>query len=175
MQQRVLTEGEIDHLLRVPKPVHDFGWHKKLFPLSVGLMERAGRFDLEPLNEGPIRGTQWIYARESLNPIHKNNFSAGLVFQTLQGDKYHLVRCDGPFHRHRNRIEKVTLDRTAHIHHLTERYQLDPKMNDDGFAETTSAFTTLTEAVSHLAGMINLVPDGILFLPMPDNHPKSAS
>jgi hypothetical protein len=61
-------------------------------------------------------------------------------------------------------IEKTVIVRTAYVHRLTERYQRLQPPKPDGFAEETSAYSSVGEAVDVLAALINLEPVGIMFL-----------
>lgn len=59
------------------------------------------------------------------------------------GGEVNLLRCNGPSHPHRNRIEGERFGMAPHIHRATERYQQLPHGSAEGFAQPTDAFYDL--------------------------------
>jgi hypothetical protein len=105
-----------------------------------------------------------VYAREGLHRASED-WSTGLVYTDYAGHSYRVIRCNSAhLEDHVNRIERTVIVRHTHVHTLTERYQRHRRASGDGFAEPTSAFSNLPEAIDHLAMLSNLQPAGRLFL-----------
>lgn len=162
----MLDEDTISYLLDIPKPVSDAAWRSQLLPPTKGEVVGRGRFDLDDLPPtGPIRGRLHLYSRRSLFRAATGDWSVGLVFADYAGRSYRLLRCNGPHTaNHRNLIERDRIVRSAHVHRLTERYQLLDPPRPDGYAEATDDFDSLESALDYLAAAINLQPEGRLWL-----------
>lgn len=162
----MLTEEIIRYLLQVSKPVSDPDWRKALLPPAADSYTLRGRLDLDDLPPtGPVRGQLHLYSRQNLNSAVEGDWSVGLVYTDYAERSYRVVRCNGPHPSdHPNVIEGTVIVRTAHVHRLTERYQRLRPPRPDGFAEETTAYASIGEAVDVLAQLINLEPVGTLFL-----------
>jgi hypothetical protein len=161
----VIADTDIAQLLAVPKMVADIEWRSALLPPSNDGHVRSSRLDLgEVPAEIPLRGYLHVYAREGLHRASED-WSTGLVYTDYAGHSYRVIRCNSAhLEDHVNRIERTVIVRHTHVHTLTERYQRHRRASGDGFAEPTSAFSNLPEAIDHLAMLSNLQPAGRLFL-----------
>ena len=88
----------------------------------------------------------------------EDDFSCGLLYTMPSGEKFTLIRYNGPSHNHANKLEKKKIGYVCHIHKATSRY-LDKTGKGDGYAEPTERFTTLEGALScllkdnHISGL----------------------
>jgi hypothetical protein len=87
----------------------------------------------------------YIYTRTSI--VDPDDFSVGLVFEDLAGNRYPFVRCNGPSPQpHINRWpRRRSISVTPHVHHLTEYYQRRAaerpgQVGPDGFAVPTRLY-----------------------------------
>ena len=161
----VLTESDITYLLEVPKLVDDPDWRSALLPMRTEDYGLRARLDLPDLpSTGPVRGRLLVYTRQNLNPNVGGDWSTGFIYTSYADDRYPVIRCNGPHPSdHTNRIERNKIVRTPHVHRLTERYQRLRPPKSDGFAEETTVYVTIEEALEHLAETINLQVIGALF------------
>lgn len=94
-----------------------------------------------------------IYTRQ--NRRIAENFSCGLIWRSPSGEDVHLVRYNGPSHRHRNALEGDRLEAMPHIHRITRRY-IEAGLDPDGYAGVTDRYLTLCEALDALARDVNV-------------------
>ena len=162
----VLSDEEVARLLAAEKPITDRDWRTSLLPGRREQMTLRGRLDLGELPAtSPLRGRLHVYSRQNLNPAVEGDWSVGLIYTDYADRSYRLVRCNGPHpNDHQNRIEGDVIQRTPHVHVLTERYQRLRRPTQDGFAFPTDAYDTIEGALEHLASIATLVPEGRLFL-----------
>lgn len=123
------------------------------------------------ITKAPKRGTQkgkhfeWDFELESAdgtkftifvrdNSMIENGFSCGLCWVSPSGEHVALLRCNGGYHPHPNRIEGNHLPIQAHIHRATERYM--KRGNPCGFAETTDIYDDIDGALKHLVEVCNV-------------------
>lgn len=161
----VIVDSDIERLLAVAKPVDDINWRSVLLsPKNEGHV-CASRLDLGEVPPTiPLRGYLHIYARQGLHH-ETEDWSVGLVYTDFAGHSYRVIRCNSAHAEdHVNRIERTVIVRQTHVHRLTERYQRHRRAAGDGFAEATTAFSTMPEAIDHLAMLSNLEPAGRLLL-----------
>lgn len=107
----------------------------------------------------------FLFAR--VNIAYPENFSAGLAFVDDDGNEYRIVRCNNSHpEEHENRMEgDVIPPETSHIHTATERYTDARRYWHDHFAVVEpEPFGHLEAAINRLAEMVNLQPEGRLFL-----------
>jgi hypothetical protein len=166
VSHQVLADSDIAWLLAVPKYITDLSWRTKLLPPALGPLDRRGRLDLGDLPPGgPVGGTLLLYARENLRVGVDGDWSVGLAYTDYAGRSYRVLRCNGPHPtEHTNVIEGEHIVRTPHIHRLTERYQRLTPPRPDGYAMPSTEYSTPAEALTHIVGLVNLQPSGILFL-----------
>lgn len=144
---RVLTDREIDELIREPKPLPD-NWPT----LSRPRPKSRYQYDERQLEVGSTGGHRFrIIARR--NRQNQLDFSVVLVFVDTDGTDYRLIRYNGVHpSRHTNRWEKQrdlpnsAFDPAFHIHRATERYQL-AGYAIDGYAETTELYGDFDSAL----------------------------
>jgi hypothetical protein len=135
----VLSDDQIASLLAMPKKVTQA-------PRKAKVKAKHEEYDFAV--EG-ADGTKFtVYARQSL--ILAANFSCGLKWEAPSGEGVTLVRYNGNSHPHGNRLEGTRFVDKFHIHRATERY-LRMGLDSDGFAEETSAYSSLSGAVKALA------------------------
>lgn len=156
----VLDDSIITGLINIPKPVSSGDWQRLRDTTADGFFGRHRIGLADVLDRHPTRGTLTIYTRVGHTP---DDYSTGVTFTSLDGDTYPLIRCNGPSHRHRNQIEGDRIIRRSHVHRLTGRYQ-QSRFKDDGYAQPSNEFANLTEALAHLAALVNVTPVGTLFL-----------
>jgi hypothetical protein len=158
----LLSDEDVATILSVPKFVVDPAWRSKLLPPKATAIDHRGRLDFEDLT-GPVRGKLHAYSRQNLNLEVVGDWSVGLIFTDYADRSYRVLRCNGPHPSdHKNTIEGSTIVRHAHIHRLTERYQLRGK--PDGYAEPTDRYSNIHDAINVFAEMINLQVEGQLFV-----------
>ena len=66
-----------------------------------------------------------------------------------------LVRYNGASHLYPNQLEGNTLEFVPHIHRATERY-LQANLKAEGFAESTSRYTTMSGALHELVNDLHI-------------------
>lgn len=137
---RVLTDQEIEDLIREPKPL-PANWQTRLRPRPKTRYQYDER-QLEVVSEAG-RHFRIIARRNRQNQL---DFSIILFFEDADGSEYNLIRYNGKHSsRHTNRWEKYRglpssrFDPDFHIHRATERYQRDGYAID-GYAEVTGAY-----------------------------------
>jgi hypothetical protein len=163
----ILSDDDIAWLLEIPKLLGDGTWRQRLVPRggSGNVVDRRSRIELEDIPDGGRLGGRFhVYARENLSAVVLGDWSVGLVYADYSEPErsYPVIRCNGPHPSpHPNVIEGDTIIRHAHVHYLTERYQRIRK--PDGFAEPTTAYTTMQGALDHLVSLANLQASGMLF------------
>lgn len=147
-QSPILPDERIAELIEETKPVPT-DWQARLLPSQ----RRAGhrRATLEIFGTDGNRFIATTRQSESF----AENFSAILIHRTADGHAYRLLRCNG-LHPggHRNSIEDSDFGTTFHVHRATERYQVRG-LREDGFAEETSAYSSLSQAIRHLGDIAN--------------------
>jgi len=77
------------------------------------------------------------------------NFSCGLVWQALPGQRVILTRYNGFDHVHANPLERETFEFQCHIHRATTRY-MHAGRKAEMFAEVTQRYATLFDALKCL-------------------------
>ena len=83
-----------------------------------------------------------------------SSFSVGL--RVLRGEEsITLMRCNGPAHAHRNHLEDETFGLECHIHVATARY-INAGRRDEGFAERSSHYSTVDEALAYMLERCNI-------------------
>lgn len=155
---RLLTDEEIDALLREPKALPP-RWESRLTPHA----RSNERYDARQLDVEGEDGHKFriIVRRAHLN---QNDFSVILVFIDEDRTAYRLLRCNGKHpSQHTNRWEKhrglsdSVIRNCFHIHDATERYQIDG-LDIDGFATETSAYSSLPGAITEFIKRGGFVP-----------------
>lgn len=162
----VIVDDDIDWLINLEKPVPDPDWRSHLLPPAEGLSDRHGKYVLEEIPPGGrLGGRLHLYARANLRPNVVGDWSTGLIYTDYADRSYPVVRCNGPHESdHTNTIERTVIVTQPHVHLLTERYQRLRRPKLSGYATPTDAYSTLEEAVEHLASLVNLHPVDRLFL-----------
>jgi hypothetical protein len=131
---RLVTDEEIEALLAEPKAMPpDFVWPPQLRRKARRTYRQAS-WDLG--SDGDVRFV--LAARENVeDPL---DYSVILCATFPDGVSLNLLRCNGPSHGHRNRLEGQAFGPCEHVHWATERYQVVPKSYAEGFARPTDAF-----------------------------------
>lgn len=144
---RLLTDDEIGVLLREPKRLPT-NWRARL-----QVREKSDvRFRQRDLRiEGDNGNTFRIIIRQ--NALNLLDFSLILTFEDEKDGTYRLIRFNG---RHpsdhtntwekRRGLAKSTFRNRFHIHHATERYQIEG-LEIDGYAEPTDNFESFDSAL----------------------------
>ena len=134
----VMTDAQIDALLREPKPMPG-DWATRLSPRAGRIGHHVRDLDVRGDNGSEFR----IIVRQSaVNPL---DFSVILGYRPATGPRlFRLRRYNGRSHEHRNRIEGGRFY-DFHIHMATERYQL-LGMDEDSYAEATDRFADVAAA-----------------------------
>jgi hypothetical protein len=90
-----------------------------------------------------------------MNGKKANAFSIILSYVS-RGKDINLIRCNGHHAAHTNFLEKQQIPRnTAHIHQLTERYQLLGK--PEGYAEPTNEYHSAASALEYLCNRFSII------------------
>jgi len=143
-----LTDNEIEKLISESKTWP--GRHKITFKREAG-HKRAGK-ELETRSDNRFN----VFIRQNArDPL---DFSVGLVYMDrTTGEKIHLLGCNGPSHRHPNKIEGNDVDFTFHVHQATERYIIAGK-EAEGWASGTDEYKDLDSALAYFAKRANIQP-----------------
>lgn len=152
-QPPVLTDEFIAELLEEAKPVPT-DWQTRLVPRTMRLGH--GRASLEIVG---AKGNQFS-AMARQNARYADNFSVILGYRSTDGHSYRLMRCNG-LHPggHRNTVEGTSFGTAFHVHRASARYQ-ERGLNVDGYAEITTGYSSLAQAIRELGRMTNFEPEG---------------
>jgi hypothetical protein len=159
----LLTDAEIDALVRDPKPL-PLGFRNRLL-----LRQKRGHQEAE-LEVAARSGAVFrvFLRRSSRNALDFSVILAYLVPGSTQVIR--LRRYNGKSHEHSNPFEKQRFY-DFHIHYATERYQRSGN-KEDTYAEPSDRYATLEQAVDCLLSDCGFVvpdePQGELFVPMGD-------
>ncbi len=110
--------------------------------------------------------TYKMYVRQ--NKKIANSFSCGIRCILSDGRDFTLRRYNGPSHSHTNKLEDQKIDKVAHIHQATQRYQ-EKGLKEDLYAEESDRFSKLSEALNclcedcHITDPDHLLPQPELF------------
>lgn len=94
-----------------------------------------------------------MFTRQST--VINDSFTAGLRWISKSGESVMLLRANGSSHPHSNKLEADRFEFQCHIHRATERYIAAGK-KDEGFAEPTSEYKTLSGALDTLVKICNV-------------------
>ncbi len=132
----ILTENDIESILKERKTFTD---ENMQIPPNLKRAERNFVCKHKLIGNS---GNQYILrVRKALNK--ENNFSVILTLKLKSIEKT-LVRYNGDWHRHTNKIEKEQI-RGYHIHKITERYQ-STGLKSEGFAQSTRKYNNWESA-----------------------------
>ncbi len=135
----LLDDGTIERLVDEPKPL------PQEYQKRITLKPKSGHKEAE-LEVAGVNGSDFsLILRQSIsNPL---DFSVILAYRVPKTNvSLRLRRYNGKSHEHRNKLEG---DRFYgfHIHTATERYQDEPGLDEDAFAELTNRYVDLHGAV----------------------------
>lgn len=140
----VLSDDEIERLLKMPKRVTNPGARKKAQKGSLQVT-----YDVE--GDGARFQLFWRQ-----NQRIKNNFSCGLLYFNKSGDKATLTRYNGSDHPHSNPLDKQPkMETDFHIHRATQRY-MEAGRKSEHFATPTDRYTTVDGALHALLTDCNI-------------------
>ncbi|HBM16538.1 MAG TPA: hypothetical protein DD381_09395 [Lentisphaeria bacterium] len=154
MGLEVITDEFISKLIKIKKSVENPRTRKKRESgnerATYTLYDEEGnRYDL--------------YLRQNYYLGMSDDFSCGLSWLMTGGEYFTLIRYNGSSHIHFNKIERNRLSFICHIHKATKKY-LDETGIADGFAEESSRYSTLEEALFCLIQDCNI--EGLNINPM---------
>lgn len=152
-----LTDADLDALRVAPKGKMSATRLKQ----KLAYLEQT--YELESLTDSDVRYR--LYRRH--NPKNVQVFSVGLSV-CIGGDWLMLCRYNGPYHAHKNFIERNRLEGVSHIHSATQRYVVGAA-HPDGFAMETDRYSTIEGALRCILLDCNI--QGIL--PSGDVDPSS--
>ena len=90
------------------------------------------------------------------------DFSVILAYRPPKSSQlFRLRRYSGKSHEHTNKLEKQTFYE-FHIHHATERYQLESGEREDGYAEPTTRYADFFGALNAMLDDCAFVKPGDL-------------
>ncbi|MFA5880109.1 MAG: hypothetical protein WC860_08065 [Candidatus Margulisiibacteriota bacterium] len=93
-----------------------------------------------------------IIRQNSINPL---DFSVILGYESSETHKtYRLKRYNGKSHRHKNKLEDNSFY-GFHIHIASQRYQ-ESKLEHEGFAEETTSYSNIKDALKCLVQDCNI-------------------
>lgn len=110
-----------------------------------------------------------LYKRQNLRDGMEDDFSCGISWIAPNGETLTLKRYNGSSHSHMNRLEKVRLGYTCHIHIATEKY-IKSNRKAEGFAEATNRYNSIEGALHCL--VIDCKISGITTTPDNTNQTK---
>lgn len=152
-----LTDVDLDALRVAPKGKMSATRLKQ----KLAYLEQT--FELESLTDSDVRYK--LYRRH--HPRNAEVFSVGLSV-CIGGDWLTLCRYNGPYHAHKNFIERNRIPVVSHIHFATQRYVVGAA-HPDGFAVETDRYSTIEGALRCILLDCNI--QGIL--PSGDADPSS--
>lgn len=136
MATTVLTDSDIDALLKLPKRVENPGAKQrtegKHFRKDYRVFSEDGKSEFA------------LFVRQST--VMPDSFSVGLRWLPKSGEDVMLIRFNGPNHPHSNALEGERFEFVCHVHQATERYLAAGK-KDEGFAVQSSDYTTISGAL----------------------------
>lgn len=136
MDLKLLTDDDLESMRRAPKTIVN---PRARWVTKGGHRER--NFMLHDTRDATQ--SYRLFLRISLT--NRSVFSAGLARVWPPEETLVLVRYNGPYHPHRNVLERSKVPPGCHRHLATHRYiaaDLDP----DGFAEAVSGYNSLDGA-----------------------------
>ncbi len=135
----LLDDEKIKRLVDEPKPL------PQEYQKRITLKPKSGHKRAELAVSG-VNGSDFsLILRQSIsNPL---DFSVILVCRVPgTGVSLRLRRYNGKSHEHRNKLEEEKFC-GFHIHQATERYQQEPGLDEDTFAEPTDRYADLDGAL----------------------------
>jgi hypothetical protein len=146
----VLTDEEIDRLIRMPKQIVNPKARKKV---------QSGSLQINYDVVGPGYRFQ-LFVRQ--NQRLENGFSCGLLWLAESGQKVVLARYNGSDHEHRNPLDKIRkMPHCCHIHKATQRY-MEAGRKAEHYAEATTRYTNVDGALLALLSDCNVSGLGLL-------------
>jgi len=145
---RILTDTEIAALLAEVKRLPG-SWQNRLNPKPKAGQAHRRR----SLRVKGAEGNEFcVHVRD--NPNLLSDFSIILTYFDADGQEYTLVRFNGKHPSdHTNKWEKrfkkppIRFRNAFHIHKATERYQIEPDCQIDGYAEETNLYYSFESAL----------------------------
>ncbi len=134
-----LTDERIEQLLKMPKRVINA---KAREVSDANHLKRDYTVKSEDGTEDFV-----LFTRQ--NKTISDDFTCGLRWIAPGSEDLILVRYNGASHSHPNRLEKDILEFVPHIHRATEKY-LQASLKAEGFAESTTRYTTMSGALHEL-------------------------
>ncbi|MFY3300226.1 DUF6978 family protein [Achromobacter xylosoxidans] len=140
----LLTDEQIDRLLRMPKQVTNPKARKKVQrgseQINYDVVGDGARFQL--------------FVRQ--NQRLENGFSCGLLLLSDSGEKVVLTRYNGSDHEHRNPLDKERkMPHCCHIHRATQRY-MEAGRKAEHYAEATDRYSSVDGALLALISDCNV-------------------
>jgi hypothetical protein len=135
----LLDDGKIKQLVDEPKLL------PQEYQKRITLKPKSGHKEAE-LDVAGVNGSNFslILRQSASNPL---DFSVILVYREPKTNlSLRLRRYNGKSHEHRNKLEGDKFY-GFHIHQATERYQDEPGLKEDAFAELTNRYGDLDGAV----------------------------
>ena len=103
-----------------------------------------------------ISGTEYLLTiRKSIEK--ENNFCIILSLALEEKVQFILIRYNGNWHKHKNKIEKNRIS-GFHIHITTERYQR-AGYNKDGYAEVTNTYSDWEKGYRRMLQNLNILSE----------------
>lgn len=140
----VLSDDEIEHLLKMPKRV-----------MNPGARKKVQRGSMQVTYEVTGAGEKFqLFWRQ--NQRLNNCFSCGLLYFNKSGDKAILARYNGSDHPHSNPLDKQPkMGTDFHIHRATQRY-MEAGRKAEHFATPTDRYATIDGALHALLTDCNI-------------------
>lgn len=151
------SDSQIKRFIRERKILAQ-GWLRKIQPRDV----RSGKESSISV-DGDFGSKFQLILKQ--NKFNKTGFCIVLgVYPPGSNKLFHLLRYDGNDHEHSNKglpgDACKSIHYNCHIHQATERYQ-DAGLKEDGYAEPTTKYGTLNEALDAMIEDCNFVlPEG---------------
>lgn len=146
MGLEIITDELISKLLKIKKSVENPRARKK---------RESGNERVTYILSDEEGSRYNLYLRQNYKPGMSDDFSCGLSWIMSDGESFTLTRYNGMSHIHFNKIEREKLSFVFHIHKATQRY-LEETGIADGYAEESSGYSTLNEALFFLIQNCNI-------------------
>ncbi len=148
MSEIILTDQEIEKLVKEPKPL-PYDWRRKNQPV-------INKIEIIQTVQVIGKNNSIFILKPRQNPIKNNNFCLTLAYKDSElGKLFHLKRYDS-FNEHTNRIEKERFE-GFHIHTATKRYQEFGLRKEDAYAQVTDRFNDYENALKCLLEDCNFI------------------
>ncbi len=140
MPEIIFTDTQIESFIQEPKSPNS-----DISTLQTRMKYKQGHKE----NQLELQGQKGSRFTLILRQSEHNQLDFSVILGCLipgTNKVFRLRRYNGNGHVHSNKIEKTRIIYKFHIHYATERYQMRGFF-EDGYAEATTKYATLTQAI----------------------------